>query len=123
MTNEGELPVWCDEDDLSPLKARLISDDHASHLAAMFGALSDPNRVRLISLLRTGEVCVHVLSETLGMSQSAVSHQLRGLRQLGLVRTRKIGRRVYYTLDDSHVSTLFEQGLAHVQHTGADDDS
>jgi ArsR family transcriptional regulator, lead/cadmium/zinc/bismuth-responsive transcriptional repressor len=70
----------------------------------------------VISLLLENEVCVHTLEATLGMTQSAISHQLRHLRQLNLVRFRKEGRHVYYALDDDHVRGLFEQGLLHVEH-------
>ena len=62
------------------------------------------------------EVCVHSLETAVGMSQSAISHQLRYLRQLNLVRFRKEGRHVYYALDDDHVRELFAQGLLHVEH-------
>jgi len=85
-------------------------------LAALFGALSDPNRVRLIAALECQELCVGDLAATVGLSQSATSHQLRLLRSLGLVRTRREGRTVYYALDDEHVRTLYRQALDHVGH-------
>lgn len=88
----------------------------ATRLAQVFAALSDPSRVRLISALLAGELCVHDLAAALGMSQSAVSHQLRLLRSLNLVRYRKEGRVVYYTLDDEHVEHLFRMGLEHIRH-------
>ena len=66
--------------------------------------------------MSAGELCVCDLAATLSMSQSAVSHQLRLLRQLHLVKNRKEGRSVYYTLDDEHVSLLFREGLEHVRH-------
>jgi DNA-binding transcriptional ArsR family regulator len=78
--------------------------------------LSDPTRVRIISLLADGELCVCDLSAALDMSQSAVSHQLRTLRDLRLVRWRRQGRQIFYTLDDDHVSDLFRRGLDHVAH-------
>jgi DNA-binding transcriptional ArsR family regulator len=78
--------------------------------------LSDPTRVRIISLLADGELCVCDLSAALDMSQSAVSHQLRALRDLRLVRWRRQGRQIFYTLDDDHVSDLFRRGLDHVAH-------
>jgi ArsR family transcriptional regulator len=62
------------------------------------------------------ELCVYDLAATLGMSQSAVSHQLRSLRELHLVRYRKEGRHVYYQLDDEHIRDLFQRGLEHVEH-------
>jgi ArsR family transcriptional regulator len=88
----------------------------AIQLAELFSALSDASRVRLISLLIEGEMSVSALAEGLTMTESAVSHQLRGLRQMHLVRARKAGRQVFYTLDDDHVAHLFRIGLDHVQH-------
>lgn len=101
---------------LEALDAQLIDSITANRMAEVFKALSDPNRLRLISLLRDNEVCVHTLEAKLGMSQSAISHQLRHLRQLKLVRFRKEGRHVYYSLDDAHVRDLFTQGLLHIAH-------
>jgi len=95
---------------------RLISGLTATHLAHTFKALSDPTRVRIISALSHDELCVHELAACLGMSQSAISHQLRTLREMRLVRFRKEGRHVYYALDDEHIHDLFRQGLEHVRH-------
>lgn len=115
---EARRPICQDEDteQLAVLNEHLIAVPTANRLAEIFKALSDPNRLRLISLLLENEVCVHTLETILGMSQSAISHQLRHLRQLGLVRFRKEGRHVYYALDDQHVRDLFRQGLLHVEH-------
>ena len=88
----------------------------ATRLAETFKALSDPTRVRIISALSHTELCVCDLAATLGMSQSAVSHQLRTLRQLHLIKSRKEGRQVYYSLDDDHIHELFRCGLDHVSH-------
>jgi len=85
-------------------------------LAALFGALADPTRVRLIAALERTELCVGDLAATVGLSPSATSHHLRLLRSLGLVRTRREGRTVYYSLDDEHVRTLYRQALDHVAH-------
>ncbi len=94
----------------------LLETDTAHRLAEIFKALSDPTRLKIITLLMHHEVCVHVMEEALGMTQSAISHQLRGLRQLHLVRFRKEGRHVFYALDDDHVRILLEQGLLHITH-------
>jgi len=95
---------------------RLIDDSTAERLADTFKALSDPTRVRIISALLHDELCVYELADAVGASQSAVSHQLRVLREMRLVRFRKEGRHVYYTLDDNHIDGLFRQGLEHVSH-------
>lgn len=94
----------------------LVDDDTAAGLAETFQALADPSRVRLISALLEGELCVYDLAALLGMSQSAVSHQLRLLRNLHLVKNRKAGRTVFYSLDDEHIRDLFQRGLEHYHH-------
>ncbi len=88
----------------------------ASDLAALFGALGDPTRVRLLAALATGALCVCDLAAALGMTQSAVSHQLRLLRTLGLVRARREGKLVWYALDDDHVRALLAIGAEHIGH-------
>jgi DNA-binding transcriptional ArsR family regulator len=94
----------------------LVDDATAGRLADTFKALSDPTRVRIVSLLADAELCVCDLAAALGMTQSAVSHQLRTLRDMRLVRWRRDGRQVFYTLDDEHVADLFRRGLDHVEH-------
>jgi ArsR family transcriptional regulator, lead/cadmium/zinc/bismuth-responsive transcriptional repressor len=94
-----------------------LDEATAADLAGVFKALADPSRLRLVSALVAGERCVHELTALLGMEQSAVSHQLRTLRHLQLVRRRKDGRHVFYRLDDSHVRRLFEFAVEHVEHT------
>ena len=93
-----------------------LDETTATHLAQFFGALADPSRLRIIAALVTGEKNVGELSSVAAISESAVSHHLRDLRQLRIVKTRKAGRFVYYMLDDDHVIDLFQRGLAHVQH-------
>ena len=93
-----------------------LAELKAIQLAELFSALSDASRVRIISLLIEGEMSVSALAEGLKMTESAVSHQLRGLRQMHLVRARKSGRQVFYSIEDDHVSRLFTMGLDHVIH-------
>jgi ArsR family transcriptional regulator, lead/cadmium/zinc/bismuth-responsive transcriptional repressor len=97
--------------------ARVVSAGTSIRLAETFKALGDPTRVRIVSALCGGEMCVNDLATELEMSPSAVSHQLRVLRNLHLIRPRKKGRNVYYSLDDDHVQTLFSEGLDHVSHS------
>jgi len=90
-------------------------DEHtASHLADLFGTLSDPSRLRIIESLMDCERSVGEIADLLDMTESAVSHQLRRLRVMRLVRIRKAGRQVFYCLDDDHVSQLFQLGLQHL---------
>ena len=96
--------------------SEVLDEQTAAYLAELFRALSDPSRIRIISALSMGEMSVGSLAEAVGLSESAASHQLRGLRQMRLVRGRKQGRQVYYALDDAHIRDLYLRGLAHVQH-------
>ncbi len=107
---------YWDENRVRTAQSHLIDGLLATRVAQLFKALSDPSRVRIISALSHTELCVHDLAATLGMSQSAVSHQLRWLREMRLVRYRKQGRHVYYQLDDEHIFELFRCGLEHVTH-------
>jgi len=93
-----------------------LTELKAIQLAELFSALSDASRIRIIATLLEGEMNVRTLADDVNMTESAVSHQLRGLRQMHLVRTRKLGRQVFYSLDDDHVAKLFSLGLEHVQH-------
>jgi ArsR family transcriptional regulator len=83
-------------------------------LADTFRILGDPTRIRIVDALAQGDLCVHELSDKVGISESAVSHQLRLMRTMRIVRGRREGRCVYYTLDDQHILDLFQQGLRHV---------
>jgi DNA-binding transcriptional ArsR family regulator len=100
---------------VTELRRRLIETGDVVDLADTFRALGDPTRVRLLDALSHSELCVCDLAALVELSQSAVSHQLRLLRNLRLVRSRREGRMVYYALDDRHITTLFQQGLKHVQ--------
>jgi len=97
-------------------RAALIAPATARELAALFKALSDPTRVRIMSALARREFCVNDLAAALEMTQSAISHQLSDLRELRIVRHRREGRHIFYRLDDEHVETLFAEGLEHVWH-------
>ena len=94
----------------------LLKESTSTHLADLFSALSDPTRLRIISVLIDDEMNVGEIAAQLEMTESAVSHQLRGLRQMKLVRARKNGRQVFYALDDDHVEKLYRMGLEHVEH-------
>lgn len=85
-------------------------------LSELFKVLGDPTRIRIIASLLDGEMCVYNLSEALEMGQSAISHQLRILRSAGLVRPRRDGKTVYYSIDDEHIELIYDIGLAHILH-------
>jgi DNA-binding transcriptional ArsR family regulator len=93
-----------------------IRSEHAEGLAELFRAFSDPSRLRIISALVNHELNVSTIAEVVGLTESATSHHLRGLRQMRLVRARKEGRQVFYSLLDEHVEALYKTGLDHVMH-------
>lgn len=97
-----------------PVDAPLTADT-AQALADTFRVLGDPTRIRLIAAMAAAERCVGDLALLVGMSESAVSHQLRLLRAARLVRTRRAGRQVFYTLDDAHILALYQQAVTHVR--------
>lgn len=95
---------------------QVIDVDLANRLAEIFAAMADPGRLRIISALSHHELSVGALSAVVEMSESATSHQLRVLRTMRIVRARKVGRQVFYSLDDDHIHDLLDRGIAHVQH-------
>jgi DNA-binding transcriptional ArsR family regulator len=93
-----------------------ILDEHtAAHVAELFRAFSDTSRVRILSAIVEQEINISALAEMVGVTESAVSHHMRGLRQMRLVKSRRDGKEVYYRVDDPHIIALFRQGLRHVQ--------
>ena len=93
-----------------------ILDEHtAVHVAELFRAFSDTSRVRILSAIIEKEVNISTLAEMVGVTESAVSHHMRGLRQMRIVRARREGKEVYYSVDDPHIIALFQQGVRHVQ--------
>lgn len=91
-------------------------DEHtASHVAELFRAFSDTSRVRLLYALTQAELNVSTLAEIVGVSESSISHHLRGLRQMKLVKARRVGKEVYYRIEDEHIIALFQQGVNHIQ--------
>lgn len=93
-----------------------LEKEFIQELAEFFKIFGDGTRIRILQLLLDGEENVGDMAEELGMSQSAVSHQLRVLRQNDLVKYRKEGKVVFYSLDDEHVRTVLEQGMSHIRH-------
>nr|WP_233568011.1 metalloregulator ArsR/SmtB family transcription factor [Cohnella faecalis] len=119
---EDQLQEFCEEscfaseEELGEVKKAMIDSAAADQLAELFKALGDPTRVKLIGALLHKELCVHDLTVLLDMNQSAVSHQLRYLRNLRMVKRRKSGKSVFYSLDDSHIEQIFVQTLQHLRH-------
>lgn len=106
--------VFIDGASVRAARAAIPSDRMVRALAETFGALSDPTRVRILSVLARQELCVFDLARLLGLTGSAVSHQLRLLRGQRLVKYRKEGKIAFYSLDDDHIRNLMEECIKHV---------
>lgn len=118
ITQSSDTPV-CDTlcihtDLIEPVRNSLIPEGQVQQLAELFKTLGDPTRVRIMDALAKNEFCVCDLAELLELSQSATSHQLRVLRSNHLVKYRRDGKMVYYSLDDDHVIALYHEGLEHI---------
>ena len=98
------------------ITTRALDDVLAAEVAATFKVLGDPTRVKILHLLAQGELCVHDLASLLNASDSAISHHLQILRMTRLVKGRREGRQVYYSLDDEHVLSLLQACSEHVEH-------
>ena len=102
------------EDIVARVQKKMPDEESLLNLADLFKVFGDSTRIRIISALLFSRMCVCDLAALLGMSKSAISHQLRILRQTKLVKYKREGKVVYYTLDDKHVGAIFRQGLAHI---------
>ncbi len=103
------------EELVDQVRARMPDDNTLVRLADLFKVFGDGTRIRILYALFEAEVCVCDLAKLLGMTQSAVSHQLRTLKQARLIKSRRDGKTVFYTLADDHVSTLLRQGTEHIR--------
>jgi len=104
-----------DPEAVGAARSTLCSDEELTLIADTFQILANPTRLQIVRALARRELCVGDLAAVVGASPSAVSHHLRQLRQMRLVRHRRDGKLTYYTLDDDHVAKLFELGLVHVR--------
>lgn len=93
----------------------ILNESLASHVAELFRSFSDTSRVRILSALISEEMNIGSLAEAVGISESAISHQMRGLRQMRIVQARRDGKEIYYRIEDEHIIALFQQGVNHVQ--------
>ena len=118
MTENCDI-AHLDTDKTLEREARLLPEAIVQEIAATFSVLGDPTRIRILDVLAAGELCVCDIATLVGISESAVSHQLRLLRGMRLVRPRRAGRQVFYTLDDQHIVQLMRVAITHVQEGGA----
>ena len=104
------------QDKVNAVIESMPSDKTFLNMAELFKLIGDTTRCRILFALDEREMCVCDIANVLSMTKSAVSHQLATLRRSGIVRCRKSGKEVYYTLDDDHIVKLFEIGLEHIKH-------
>lgn len=102
------------EDVVRAVRRHMPDEENLLDLADLFKVFGDSTRVKILCALFEHEMCVCDIAALLGMTQSAISHQLRVLKQSKLIKNRRDGKVVYYSLDDEHVKNIFDQGLAHV---------
>ncbi|MDX2500887.1 MAG: metalloregulator ArsR/SmtB family transcription factor [Deltaproteobacteria bacterium] len=102
-------------DRVEKARQEIISERELERLSLTYKVLGDPNRLKIVMALRSSEMCVCDLAAFTGLSESAVSHQLRRLKDLALVKSRRDGQVIYYALDDEHVTGLLEVGLEHIR--------
>lgn len=116
MENEDICQVkFVNQTTVGRLRKSLKDPQLIEQLAEIFGVLADPTRLKICIFLSQAELCVCDLAAILGMSESAISHQLRLLRTLRLVKYRREGKMAFYALDDSHVNVLIRQGMEHAE--------
>lgn len=119
MTNKYSSVEKCDtdvihEDIVNQVKNKMPKEEILYDLAELFKVFGDSTRIKILWALAEAEMCVCDIAVLLNMTQSAISHQLRVLKQAKLVKNRRDGKVVYYSLDDDHVEQIFGQGLAHI---------
>jgi ArsR family transcriptional regulator len=100
----------------SPENKKILDEHIAAQVAELFRAFGDNSRVRILSAITNREMNIGSLAKAIGISESAVSHHMRGLRQMQIVQARREGKEVYYRVEDEHIIALFQQGVNHVQH-------
>lgn len=100
---------------VNQVRNRMPDEDELYDLAELFKVFGDSTRIRILNVLFEEEMCVCDIAEALGMNQSAVSHQLRVLKNAKLIKNRKDGKQVFYSLADDHVSTILAMGLEHIE--------
>lgn len=115
MENDKNICQEASKENIAELNKNLPSDDELFDLAELFKTFGDTTRIRILYVLDIKETCVCAIAALLNMSQSAISHQLKILKQMKLVKSRRSGKTIYYSLSDSHVKTIIEQGLEHIQ--------
>ena len=102
------------EDIVNEVEKQMPDEEQLSDLAEFFRVFGDSTRIKILYVLMCSEMCVCDIAQLVGMTQSAISHQLRVLKQMGLVKNRREGKTVFYSLTDNHIQTILSQGYDHI---------
>ena len=113
--SNGETAEYFDPDAVSHARSKIPDEETMTALSDFFKNFGDSTRIKIVSALMAGELCVADIAEVLEISASAISHQLRILRQAKIVRSRRVGKQIYYSIEDNHVGILYTVGMEHVK--------
>ena len=114
MSDKNEKKANCAHEPVEEVSAKMPAEELLYDMADLFKIFGDCTRIKIICALFESELCVNHIAELLSMTQSAISHQLRVLKSARLVKVRREGKTVYYSLADDHIKTIFDQGLEHI---------
>jgi hypothetical protein len=112
---DEEAADYFDSDAVAHARSKVPDEDTMTALSDFFKNFGDSTRIKIVSALMAGELCVADIAEVLEISASAISHQLRILRQAKIVRSRRVGKQIYYSIEDNHVGILYTVGMEHIQ--------
>lgn len=115
MEQEQITFLYVDKETIEQINEKMPPEEELQDLADFFKVFGDVTRLKIMNVLLCSEMCVLDIAGLLGMSQSAISHQLRILKQMGLVKNRRDGKTIFYSLADSHIVTILSQGLDHIE--------
>ena len=107
--------IYINDKIVAEVDEKMPPEEELQDLADFFKVFGDPTRLKILYVLLCEEMCVYDIANLLGMSQSAISHQLRVLKQMDLVKNRREGKTIFYSLADSHIVTILSQGLDHIE--------
>lgn len=107
--------IYLQQDTIEEINGKIPPEEELQDLADFFKVFGDVTRLKILNVLLCAETCVYDIATLLGISQSATSHQLRVLKQMGLVRNRREGKTIFYALADDHIVTILNQGLNHIE--------
>lgn len=116
MPNKTDCPCCRHKNQVDAALQNMPQDNQINTLSGFFKMLGDPTRIKMMYIMAGGEVCVQDIAAALGVTKSAISHQLSGLKENKIVKSRRDGKNVYYSIDDDHVSQVLSLAMTHIEH-------